>query len=137
VVKTYRASQFHAKQIHTLAHMLQMIPPSWTFAVWALDIMGPFPHAIRGYQFLYVAIDKFTKWPEATQWSKSTSNQQYNSSSPSYTDLGSQIGSSWTMSPNLLAVPCKGTVNILASRFAMHLLLIQRAMDRWSMPMQK
>jgi transposase InsO family protein len=27
---------------------------------------GPFPHAIGGYRFLYVAIDKFTKWPEAT-----------------------------------------------------------------------
>jgi transposase InsO family protein len=31
-----------------------------------LDIMGPFPHTVGGYRFLYVAIDKFTKWPEAT-----------------------------------------------------------------------
>jgi hypothetical protein len=36
----------------------------------------PFPRAIGGYRFLYVTIDKFTKWPEATQWSKSTSNPQ-------------------------------------------------------------
>jgi transposase InsO family protein len=43
-----------------------MIPPSWPFAVWGLDIMGPFSRAVGGYQFLYVAIDKFTKWPEAT-----------------------------------------------------------------------
>jgi transposase InsO family protein len=43
-----------------------MIPSSWPFAVWGLDIMGPFPRAIGGYQFLYVAIDKFTKWSEAT-----------------------------------------------------------------------
>jgi transposase InsO family protein len=34
--------------------------------VWGLDIVGPFPRAVRMYQFLYVAIDKFTKWPEAT-----------------------------------------------------------------------
>jgi transposase InsO family protein len=34
--------------------------------VWGLDIVGPFPRAIRGYEFLYVAIDKFTKWPKAT-----------------------------------------------------------------------
>jgi hypothetical protein len=34
-------------------------------------------------------------------------------------------------------VPSKGTAKILASRFATHLLLIQRAMGRWSMPMQK
>jgi hypothetical protein len=28
--------------------------------------LGPFPRAIGGYRFLFVAIDKFTKWPEAT-----------------------------------------------------------------------
>jgi transposase InsO family protein len=43
-----------------------MIHPSWPFAVWGLDIVGPFPRANGGYQFLYVAIDKFTKWPKAT-----------------------------------------------------------------------
>jgi hypothetical protein len=31
-----------------------------------VDILGPFPRAIDGYHFLFVAIDKFTKWPEAT-----------------------------------------------------------------------
>jgi transposase InsO family protein len=66
LVKTCRACQFHAKQIHTPTQMLQMIPPSWTFAVWGLDILGPFPRAIGGYRYLYVAIDKFTKWPEVT-----------------------------------------------------------------------
>jgi hypothetical protein len=43
-----------------------MIPPSWPFAVWRVDILGPFPRAVGGYHFLFVAIDKFTKWPEAT-----------------------------------------------------------------------
>ena len=37
---------------------------SWPFAVWGLDILGPFPRAQGGYHYLYVAIDKFTKWPE-------------------------------------------------------------------------
>jgi transposase InsO family protein len=46
--------------------MLQMILPSWLFALWGLDILGSFPQAIRGYRYLYIAIDKFTKWPEAT-----------------------------------------------------------------------
>jgi transposase InsO family protein len=45
---------------------LQMILPSWPFAVWGLNIVGPFPRVIRRCRFLYVAIDKFTKWPEAT-----------------------------------------------------------------------
>jgi transposase InsO family protein len=65
-VKTCKACQFHAKQIHTPAQTLQMILPSWPFAVWGLDIVRPFPRAIRRYRFLYVTIDKFTKWPEAT-----------------------------------------------------------------------
>jgi transposase InsO family protein len=43
-----------------------MIPPSWPFAVWGPDIVGPFPRAVEGYRFLYVAIDKFTKWSKAT-----------------------------------------------------------------------
>ena len=43
-----------------------MIPPSWPFAVWGVDILGPFPRAVGGYRFFYVAIDKFTKWPEVT-----------------------------------------------------------------------
>jgi hypothetical protein len=44
-----------------------MIPPSCTFAVWGLDILGPFLRAARGLWYLYVAIDKFTRWPEATR----------------------------------------------------------------------
>jgi transposase InsO family protein len=41
-----------------------MIPPSWSFAVWGVDILGPFPRAVGRYRYLFVAIDKFTKWPE-------------------------------------------------------------------------
>jgi hypothetical protein len=66
MVKSCEACQFHAKQIHTPAQALQMIPPSWPFVIWGVDILGPFPKAIGGYRFLFVGIDKFTKWPEAT-----------------------------------------------------------------------
>jgi hypothetical protein len=66
LVKRYRACHFHAKQIYTPAQMLQMIPPSWLFIVWGMNILGPFPRAVGGYPYLYVAIDKFTKWPKAT-----------------------------------------------------------------------
>jgi hypothetical protein len=66
LVKSCEACQFHAKQIHTPAQALQMIPSSWPFAVWGVDILGPFPRAVGGYRFLFIAIDKFTKWPEAT-----------------------------------------------------------------------
>ena len=41
-----------------------MISLTWAFAVWGLDILGPFPRVPGGYRYLYVAIDKFTKWAE-------------------------------------------------------------------------
>nr|CAE03541.2 OSJNBa0060D06.7 [Oryza sativa Japonica Group]CAE04515.1 OSJNBb0059K02.25 [Oryza sativa Japonica Group] len=65
LVRRCRACQFHAKQIHQPAQALQIIPLSWPFAVWGLDILGPFKRAPGGFEYLYVAIDKFTKWPEA------------------------------------------------------------------------
>ena len=37
---------------------------SWPFAQWRLDIIGPFPIAIRQLKFLVVDIDYFTKWVE-------------------------------------------------------------------------
>ena len=37
---------------------------SWPFSVWGFDILGTFPRAAGGFEYLYVAIDKFTKWPE-------------------------------------------------------------------------
>nr|ABF99688.1 retrotransposon protein, putative, unclassified [Oryza sativa Japonica Group] len=64
-VQRCKACRFHAKWTHQPAQALQIIPLSWPFAVWGLDILGPFKAARGGYQHLYVAIDKFTKWPEA------------------------------------------------------------------------
>ena len=64
IVQACEACQFHAKQIHQPSLGLQTILLSWTFAVWGLDILGPFPTTQGGYRYLFVAIDKFTKWPE-------------------------------------------------------------------------
>jgi transposase InsO family protein len=64
LVRSCEACQFHAKQIHQPAQELQTIPLSWPFAVWGLDILGSFSRAAAGYRYLYVAIDKFTKWAE-------------------------------------------------------------------------
>jgi transposase InsO family protein len=64
IVKSCEACQFHAKQIHQPAQGLQTIPLSWPFEVWGLDILGPFPRTLGGYRFLFIAVDKFTKWVE-------------------------------------------------------------------------
>jgi hypothetical protein len=43
-----------------------MILPSWPFVMWGMDILGPFPRAVEGFCYMYVAINKFTKWSKAT-----------------------------------------------------------------------
>ena len=63
-MKTCEACQFHAKQIHQPAQELHTIPLSWPFVVWGMDILEPFPRALGGYRFLFIAIDKFIKWHE-------------------------------------------------------------------------
>jgi hypothetical protein len=42
-----------------------MIPITWPFAVWGLDLVGPLKKVPRAYTHLLVTIDKFTKWIEA------------------------------------------------------------------------
>ena len=42
-----------------------MIPITWPFMVWGLNLVGPLKKAPKGYTHLLVTIDKFTKWIEA------------------------------------------------------------------------
>ena len=42
-----------------------MIPITWPFTVWGLDLVGPLKKVPEGYTHLLVTIDKFTKWIEA------------------------------------------------------------------------
>jgi hypothetical protein len=39
-----------------------MIPITWPFAVWGLDLVRPLQKAPGGFTHLFVAIDKFPKW---------------------------------------------------------------------------
>jgi transposase InsO family protein len=41
-----------------------MIPTTWPFAVWGLDIVEPLRKVPGGFTHLLVAIDKFSKWVE-------------------------------------------------------------------------
>src|SRR3954466_7195326 len=62
LVTKCEACQFHSKKLHQPAQALQTIPLSWPFSIWGLNILGPFPRAVWGFDYLYIAIDKFTKW---------------------------------------------------------------------------
>ena len=72
VVKKCEGCQFFARQSHVPAHALRMIPMTWPFATWGLDIVGPFKKAPGGFTHLFVAVDKFSKWIEAEPVPKTT-----------------------------------------------------------------
>ncbi|KAK1684399.1 hypothetical protein QYE76_045247 [Lolium multiflorum] len=65
LVRKCNGCQRFAKQRHTPASALKTIPITWPFAVWGLDMVGPFKTARGGMTHLLVMIDKFTKWIEA------------------------------------------------------------------------
>ncbi|WVZ51268.1 hypothetical protein U9M48_002425 [Paspalum notatum var. saurae] len=63
---------------HLPAQVLQTIPITWPFAVWGLDMVGPFRKAPGGFTHLFDAVDKFTKWIEAKPVATTTSVQATN-----------------------------------------------------------
>jgi hypothetical protein len=61
LVKQCNGCQRFSKHRHTPTAALKTIPLTWPFAVWGLDMVGPFKTAPRGLTHLLVGVDKFTK----------------------------------------------------------------------------
>ena len=64
-VKTCDKCQRFSNLIRQPSEELTPMMAPWPFAQWGLDIIGPFPTAVRQLKFLVVGIDYFTKWVEA------------------------------------------------------------------------
>jgi hypothetical protein len=64
LVRQCKGCQMFTRQAHVPAHELICIPPAWSFACWGLDQVGPLRKAKGGFEYIFVAIDKFTKWIE-------------------------------------------------------------------------
>ena len=60
-VKTCDKCQRFSNIIRQLTEEPTPMTAPWPFAQWGLDIMGPFPTALRQLKFLVVGIDYFTK----------------------------------------------------------------------------
>jgi hypothetical protein len=56
--------QYFAKQQHVPTYKLVTIPPTWPFACWVLNMIGPLPTAPGGLNRVLMSVDKFTKWIE-------------------------------------------------------------------------
>jgi transposase-like protein len=56
-----RVPNVHKASSRTI-HDLICIPPAWSFACWGLDQVGPLKKAKGRFEYIFIAIDKFTKW---------------------------------------------------------------------------
>ena len=64
-VKTCDKCQRFSNLIRQPQEELTPMMAPWPFVQWGLDIMGPFPMALRQLKYLVVGIDYFIKWVEA------------------------------------------------------------------------
>jgi hypothetical protein len=64
LVRRCQGCQYFAKQRHIPTYKLITIPPTWPFACWGIDMIGPLPTAPGGFNRVLMAINKFTKWIE-------------------------------------------------------------------------
>jgi len=65
MVRCCNGCQRFSQQKHTPSSVLKTIPITWPFAVWGLDMVGPFRTARGGMTHQLVTVDNFTKWIEA------------------------------------------------------------------------
>ena len=57
--------QRNANVHNVSASQLTLILSPWSFVMWGMDILSPFPMVTDQKKFLIVAIDYFAKWVEA------------------------------------------------------------------------
>nr|CAB3492390.1 unnamed protein product [Digitaria exilis] len=75
IVRHCKGCQYFAHHSHQPAHKIKLIPPSWPFACWGLDMIWKQPRAPGGFEYCFVAIDKFSKWIEVFPVVKPTSEK--------------------------------------------------------------
>ncbi|XP_057418373.1 uncharacterized protein LOC130712562 [Lotus japonicus] len=64
--------QIYADLHRAPPEVLSSMSSSWPFAMWGIDILGPFTPAGSQVKFVLVAVDYFTKWIEAESLAKIT-----------------------------------------------------------------
>ena len=64
--------QVQTNFIHTHLQNLHSMVTLWPFHTWGLDLVGPVNPASRGYIWILVAMEYFTKWAKAIPLRKAT-----------------------------------------------------------------
>ena len=72
-VRSYDSCQRRGKPSRN--NELHPIPPHSPFYQVGIDFVGPLPITPRGNRYIIVAVDLFTKWPEARAVEEANANQ--------------------------------------------------------------
>jgi hypothetical protein len=133
LVRRYQGCQYFTKQQHVPAYKLVTIPPTWPFACWGLDMIGPLPTAPGGFNRVLVAIDKFTKWIKVKPVTYLKANRVLDFLECIATDY--PVASSQTWAPTSTITSSGSTARIAGSTSDMSQSPIHRPMDKSSAPM--
>jgi transposase InsO family protein len=64
IVRQCEGCQFFARQKQVMSHQLHTIHITWPFSTWGVDLVSPFKKTKGGFTYIFVIVDKFTKWVE-------------------------------------------------------------------------
>ncbi|KAA3469381.1 protein NYNRIN-like [Gossypium australe] len=65
--------QIYGDKIHVPPSPLHVMTSPWPFSMWGMDVIGPIlPKAFNGHRFIFVVINYFTKWVDATSYANVT-----------------------------------------------------------------
>ena len=65
--------QIYVDKIHVPPTFLNVMLLPWPFSMWGMDVIGPItPKASNDHHFIFVVIDYFIKWVEATSYASVT-----------------------------------------------------------------
>jgi hypothetical protein len=137
LVKSCKVCQFHAKQIHTPAQALQMIPPSWPFAVWGVDILDHSPGPSVGTGSSSSPSTNSQSGRRLPLLLASPRVQMLHSSNRLSADLASQAVSLRTTGPSSEVDSSKSIARASAPNSALRLWLILEAMAKPTGQIQK
>ena len=65
--------QIYVNKIHVSPNELHVMTIPWPLSMWGIDVIGLItPKASNGHKFIFVVIDYFTKWVEASPYASVT-----------------------------------------------------------------
>ncbi|KAA3465099.1 RNA-directed DNA polymerase [Gossypium australe] len=65
--------QIYEDKIHVSHSPFHVMTSPWPFSMWGMDVIGPIsPKAFNGLRFIFIVIDYYSKWIEATSYANVT-----------------------------------------------------------------